>query len=104
MPLALLATITFLGERQDTFDPEAEVRVDSDLLRPHGGRLPTRSALASTHNVSEFFSRDRLLLEKLGDDGVEADTVVAEQHECSLLGLSEQPAHFLVDDRWVPSA
>ena len=98
MARVLLATITFLGDRQDIFDPEAVMLVDSDLLRPHGGRLPTRSALASTHNVNEFFSRDRLLLEKLGDDGVEGDTVVAEQHACSLLGLVEQPAHFLVDD------
>jgi hypothetical protein len=48
--------------------------------------------------------RDRPLFEKLGDDGVEGNSVVTEQDARPLLGLREEAADFLVNDLLVPSA
>ena len=56
------------------------------------------SAANSTDDIGEILSRDRLLLEEGGDDGVEGVSVIAQQLTRPVLGLGEQAAHFLVDD------
>jgi hypothetical protein len=51
-----------------------------------------------TDDVGEILSRDRLLLEEGGDDGVEGVTIVAQQSPRPVLSLGEQAADLLVDD------
>src|ERR1700735_3570883 len=82
--------------------PQPDFKADAGSrgpLRRGNQRLsPLRLSLDPGDDLREFLSRDCLFLEQLGNDGVEGGAVVAEQDACPLLGLGEQPTHFLVDD------